>query len=72
MLFIRFLVSDEGQEIFKTFRVQEMGQVLFYPWIPISKTNSDPTLIQWVKEYAFINGTECPGEYRYNAGDLFS
>lgn len=72
MLFVRFLVSDEGQEIFKTFGVQEMGQALFDPWIPISKTNSDPTLIQWVKEYAFINGTECPGEYRYNAGDLFS
>jgi len=72
ILFIKFLVSDEGQNLFGTFGAQDYGQAVFKPWITTYKTNSDPTLIQWVKEYAFFNGTECPDLYRYKADDLFS
>ncbi|MBS7620178.1 substrate-binding domain-containing protein [Candidatus Bathyarchaeota archaeon] len=72
MLFLKFLVSDEGQELFRTFGALELGQSIFKPWIPVSKTKSDPALIKWVEEYAFFNGAECPVQYRYNAGDLFS
>lgn len=72
MLFIKFLASDEGQALFNSYGVQDYGQALFKPWISTYKNNSDPTLIQWVKDYAFFSGTECPTQYRYNAGDLFS
>lgn len=72
MLFIKFLVSDEGQELFRTFGVEELDQAIFRPWIPVTEMNSDPTLIQWVEEYAYFDGTECPIQYRYNSGDLFS
>jgi tungstate transport system substrate-binding protein len=72
MLFIRFLASDEGQQLFSSYGVQDYGQALFKPWISTYKNNSDPELIQWVKDYAFFGGTECPNQYRYNAEDLFS
>jgi hypothetical protein len=34
-------------------------------------SQQDPELIQWVKDYAYFNGAECPTAYRYNAGGLY-
>jgi tungstate transport system substrate-binding protein len=71
MVLIRYLASDEGQALFRDYGVQDFGLALFKPWITTLKTNSDPTLIQWVKDYAYIEGSDCPTQYRLNAGDLY-
>jgi tungstate transport system substrate-binding protein len=71
MLFVRYLASDEGQTLFRDYGAAEYGSALFKPWITTLKTNSDPTLIQWVKDYAYIDGSDCPTQYRLNPGDLY-
>jgi tungstate transport system substrate-binding protein len=71
MALIRYIASDEGQTLFRDYGVQEYGSALFKPWITTLKTNSDPTLIQWVKDYAYIDGSDCPTQYRLNPGDLY-
>jgi len=71
MTFIRFLLLDETQELFRTFGVEDFGEALFKPWIPLKTSNSNPELVQWIEEYAYFEGSECPTQYRYNAGNLY-
>ena len=70
MKFINFLVSDEVQEIFADFGVDEFGQALFNPAVKLLAQNTDPTIANWIKEAAYIDGTECPSNKRHNAGSL--
>jgi len=70
MKFIEFLTSDEVQDIFADFGVDEFGQPLFYPAVELLEENTDPTTASWIRELAFIDGSECPTEKRYNAGNL--
>lgn len=70
MKFINFLVSDEVQEILADFGVDEFGQALFNPAVKVLAENTDPTTAGWIREAAFIDGTECPANKRYNAGIL--
>lgn len=71
MKFIEFLISNETQELFEVFGVQDYGEALFKPWIPLLRSGSNPELRQWVEEYAYFEGNECPIQYRYNAGNLY-
>jgi tungstate transport system substrate-binding protein len=79
--FVNWLVSDEGQQLIADFGVSAYGQQLFKPFVPMaSGTAPNATLLGWIQGYAYINetnainanGTECPQQYRYNAGDLYS
>lgn len=70
MKFISFLVSDETQALFAEFGLADYGLTLFNPAVEVLKDNTDPTVAGWIKETAFIDGTECPADKRYNAGDL--
>jgi len=71
MALTKYLVSDEGQELFKDFGVQDFGEAIFKPWIPVSKSGSPADIKQMVEQYAYFQGSECPTQYRYNAGDLY-
>jgi len=62
--FIRFLISDECQQLIDDYRKNEYGQSLFHSAVQLLKQNSTSQIVQWIKDYAFINGTECPPEYR--------
>ncbi|MCW4035036.1 MAG: substrate-binding domain-containing protein [Candidatus Bathyarchaeota archaeon] len=70
MKFIEFLVSDDVQDILKDFGVDEFGQALFNPAVELLTDNTDPTTAGWIRDAAFIDGTECPENKRYNAGDM--
>ena len=70
MKFISFLVSDETQALFAEFGLADYGLTMFNPAVEVLKDNTDPTVAGWIKETAFIDGTECPADKRYNAGDL--
>jgi len=72
MMLIRYLVSNEGQDLFANFGVKDFGQPLFKPYLKLVESNSDPELIQWIHDLAFIDGSECPQQYRYNADGLYS
>jgi tungstate transport system substrate-binding protein len=71
MLLIRYLVSNEGQDLFANFGVKDYGQPLFKPYLKLAESNSDSELIQWIHDLAFIDGSECPDPYRYNADGLY-
>lgn len=62
--FIKFLVSDEGQKLIGDFGVGEYGRPLFYPAVGLLRGNTDPQLANWIREYAFLENSECPPRYR--------
>jgi tungstate transport system substrate-binding protein len=71
MMFLQFLISDEAQTMLVTYGEEEFGSTLFKPWLP-ELENPDSEIVSWVEEYAYIDGGECPAQYRKNAGDLYS
>ena len=70
MKFIDFLVSDDAQDTFATFGVADYGQALFNPAVDLLEHNTDPTIAGWIRDAAFVDGSECPANKRYNAGNL--
>jgi tungstate transport system substrate-binding protein len=70
--FIEFLISEEGQEIIANFGKDVYGQSLFYPAVNLLKKNTDPTIAQWIRNYAFFDGYECPPEYWGNHPELYT
>jgi tungstate transport system substrate-binding protein len=83
LLFVNYLVSPEGQQLIGNYGVTIYNQSLFTPFVPLaSGAVSNDTVLGWIKSYAYMSsdtvpvisasGTECPTQYRYNAGDLFS
>ncbi len=70
--FIEFLISEEGQEIIANFGKDVYGQSLFYPAVNLLKQNTDPTTAQWIRNYAFFDGYECPPEYWDNHPELYT
>jgi len=69
--FIQYLISKEGQGIIEEYGRDQYEQSLFYPAVSLLKENTDPALAQWIKEYGFLNGSECPPEYRGGCPELY-
>ncbi len=69
--FIKFLTSPEGQGIIGDYGVDAYGRPLFHPAVELIETGSDPVLYGWIEEFAFLNGTECPPEYRTPNSGLY-
>jgi tungstate transport system substrate-binding protein len=74
MLFVKYLVSDEGQNLLATYGNSTFGAPLFTPFVPLLATGNNMTLLSWIINYAYIpaNISECPAAYRYNSSDLYS
>ncbi len=68
--FTKFLLSDDVQGLLEVYGAEEYGSTLFKPWLP-ELENPESDIVQWVKGFAYIDGTECPEEYRYQSGDLY-
>ncbi len=71
MTFTKYLVSADGQQAIEQFGQEEYGQSLFYSAVRLLKEDTNPTVAQWIKEYAYFNGTECPTEYRKGYAELY-
>jgi tungstate transport system substrate-binding protein len=83
LLFVNYLASTEGQQLIGNYGVSLYNQSLFTPFVPLATgIVSNPQLLGWIKSYAYMSsdaypiisasGTECPSQYRYNEGTLFS
>jgi tungstate transport system substrate-binding protein len=70
MLFVQFLVSSETQTMLETYGQEEFGSTLFKPWVP-ELANPDSDIVTWVEEQAYFDGSECPTQYRHQAGSLY-
>jgi len=71
MTFIKWLVSEEGQQIIEEFGKDTYGQSLFSAAVKLLKENTDPTIAQWIRDYAYFDGTECPSQYRVGYSELY-
>jgi len=69
--FIKFLVSDEGQQLIENYGKDKYEQSLFYGTVLPLKQNEPQPYVQWIKNYAFFNNTECPQEYRDGYPELY-
>ncbi|MGE5574660.1 MAG: substrate-binding domain-containing protein [Ignavibacteria bacterium] len=75
MLLVNYLVSTEGQQLIGNFGKAPYGQSLFTPFVPLaSGASPNATILGWIQNYAYIPAgtTECPAQFRYNAGTLYS
>ena len=69
MLFIQYVVSEEGQNLLANYGTETFGAPLFTPFVPLAK-GANATLLSWIQSFAYLpaNVTECATTYRYNAG----
>jgi tungstate transport system substrate-binding protein len=61
--FIKYLISDEGQQLIENYGKNDYGQSLFYGAVQLLRQNSTSQIVQWIKSYAFIDEAECPPQY---------
>jgi len=73
MTFTKWLVSSEAQQIIEDFGKDTYNQSLFYPAVQLLKENANANLeiVQWIKDYAFIDGNECPTQFRVGYQELY-
>jgi tungstate transport system substrate-binding protein len=69
--FIKWLVSDAGQQVINDYGKGNYSQNLFYGTVEPIKDNNPQQIVQWIQKYAFFNGTECPPEYRDDHPELY-
>lgn len=64
--FIKFLVSEECQELVESFGENYYGKSgrLFHGAVQLLKHNPAEQIAQWITSYAYIDGSECPQQYR--------
>lgn len=79
MAFTRYMVSDEGQNLFNSFGVQQYGGAVFKPLVQILKSGTPADVVTMVKNYAYFKEsatnstlTECPTRFRYTPEDLYN
>jgi tungstate transport system substrate-binding protein len=68
--FIEFLISEEGQFIFANYGVEEYDKPLFNPAVEVLRDETSE-IRAWIIEVAYINGYECPPEYRAGVEKLY-
>ncbi|MGA2309318.1 MAG: substrate-binding domain-containing protein [Candidatus Bathyarchaeia archaeon] len=69
--FIKWLVSDAGQQVINNYGTGNYSQPLFYGAVQPLKNNSPQRDASWIKQYAFFNGTECPTQYQDDHPELY-
>lgn len=72
MEFIQYLVSPSTQEKITNYGEDTYGQNLFTGAVQPLNDNSPLPLVDWIKAYAFFEGSECPQQYRSGYEDLYS
>ncbi len=72
MEFIEYLVSPETQELITNFGKDTYGQSLFTGAVQQLKDNAPQPIVDWIKAYAFFDGSECPPQYRQGYAHLYT
>ena len=72
MDFIKYLVSTQTQQFVEDYKKAEYGQSLFIGAVQPLKDNAPQPIVQWIKDTAFFDGSECPPQYRNGYPELYS
>jgi tungstate transport system substrate-binding protein len=70
--FIKWLVSDTGQQVIDNYGVADYGQHLFHSAVQAIKNNSPQPDVSWIQSSAYFNGTECPTQWRDDHPELYT
>ena len=68
---IKYLISDDGQGIIEEYGVKTYERNLFSPAVELLKKRTNPILAEWIENFAFFDGSECPPEYRLEQTELY-
>jgi tungstate transport system substrate-binding protein len=69
--FTKYLMSDEGQRLIEEYGKDDYGQSLFHAAVDLLRNDTEPTIAQMIRDYAFFDGSECPTQYRYGYPELY-
>ncbi len=72
MDFIEYLISPPTQQLIANFGKDTYGQSLFYDAVQPLKDNAPQPIVDWIRSYAFFNGSECPPQYRSGYPELYT
>lgn len=71
MDFVKYLVSPATQQLINDFGKDTYGQSLFYEAVQPLKDDAPQPVVDWIKDYAFFDGSECPPQYRNGYPELY-
>jgi len=71
MDFIKYLVSGETQQFIENYGKATYGQSFFYGAVQPLANNAPQPIVSWIKDYAFLDGSECPQQYRNGYPELY-
>jgi tungstate transport system substrate-binding protein len=69
--FVKYLLSDEGQQLIGEYGVEDYGNSLFHPAVKLLQNDADPAMSAMIRNYAFFEGSECPPQYRLGHPELY-
>jgi tungstate transport system substrate-binding protein len=72
MDFIKYLTSAETQQFITDFGKTDYGQTLFFGAVQPLEDNSPQPIVGWIQDSAFLDGSECPPQYRNGFPELYS
>ena len=72
MEFIEYLILPSTQLKITQYGEVTYGQSLFTGAVESLGNNAPQPLVDWIKEYAFFEGSECPPQYRNGYSHLYS
>lgn len=70
--FIEYLISDDTQDLIANFGGDIFQKPLFSPAVDLLKSSSGKNESQWIIDIAFLNGSECPPQYRAGQDQLYN
>jgi tungstate transport system substrate-binding protein len=71
MDFIKYLISPGTQQFITDFGKAEYDQSLFLGAVQPLKDDAPQPIVQWMKDAAFFDGSECPPQYRNDYPELY-
>ena len=69
--FLEYLTSAEGQQIINDYGKGMYERSLFYPAVTLLEEEAELPVLQWIRNYAFFDGYECPPQYRSGCPELY-
>ncbi len=70
--FIKWLVSDTGQQVLNNYGVSNYSQQLFNGAVQPLKSGTPQPDVSWIQSYAYFNGTECPTQWGDDHPELYT
>ena len=72
MEFIKYLISVENQQFMTDYGKADYGQSLFFGAVQPLEDNAPQPIVDWIRDAAFFDGSECPPQYRNGYPEIYT